>query len=146
MIRAMVSELTTAVVAALREQAPALMGEELALLALDLHPWHGQIALCLLTEAECLGDPDLRDPVEMAGWRFFEFSERLEAWRAVHPLAQAMKADYEASRESAEKYFEVGAQVLGSPQVATELAKYRLGRQFRLSVAHPDSQREYCVS
>jgi hypothetical protein len=139
------TKLADAIVEAVREFAPQLGTEAVAMLAVDCHPWHGTVALALLTAAEVELDQRLADPAEMAAWRHFEFTRELSSWRPVAELGRQMQAAYDAGDRSqlAEAFQRACATAVSSPQVAAALARLRRAAGLRLSVAHPDDRREF---
>jgi len=93
-------ELALAIADALRS-AP-LRGRVIRAIALDVHPWHGHIGLCVLTD-EDEEYPSLREQREdMASWSFFNLAATPEGPR-VAPLAEAMRAEYERAGDAKER-------------------------------------------
>jgi len=140
------SDLAGIIAATVAELAPNFAGESIAMLAIDCHPWHGTLALCVLTESECADDPELRDPAEMAAWRFFECSEGVDAWSPAFALAESMRAAYDAADDSAAvagSYLQNCADALAHQSVSDALSKLNVSPQFRLSITHPDVGTEY---
>jgi hypothetical protein len=137
--------LADAIAAAVREFAPKLRGEAVALLAVDCHPWHGSIALAILTVAEVAADGLLADPAEMAAWRHYDFARGLSSWQPVAGLGQEMQAAYEAGDRPAvgEAFLRACAAAVSSPQVAASLELLERSGDFRISVAHPDDGHEF---
>lgn len=116
------------------------------MLAIDCHPWHGVLALCVLTESECTDDSELRDPAEMAAWRFFNCSDGIDAWGATTALAQSMRSDCESAGDNASvatAYFHRCADAFGHSDVVGARSKLGPSPEFRLSVTHPDNGTEY---
>jgi hypothetical protein len=140
--------LVSAIAAALREFAPKVGAEPLAMLALDCHPWHGSIGIAALTAKEVAADKALDDPAEMAAWRFFDFACDFDSWRVAGVLAQEMKSAYYSGDRPAvvEAFFSACAAAITSDAVGGALESFTRVDGFRLSVAHPDNGREYVSS
>ena len=141
------SDLAGIVAAALAELTPKFAGNQIAMLSLDCHPWHGTLSLCVLTESECANDPELRDPAEMAAWRFFDCSDRLAAWAPVSALSESMHAAYGSSDDNssvAATYLQHCADALTHPDVTEAISKLDTSPHFRLSITHPDDGTEFC--
>ena len=137
--------LATSIADVLCEFRPAA-GDEMASFAVDCHPWHGIIALAFLTSPEATADPPLRDPTEMAAWRFYDFQASLAGWRPAVALASAMLAastgSGEGRREVAQRFLRGCAVAVASDAVRRELARYRLADGFAVTVPHPDTGEE----
>ena len=143
------SDLAGIVAATLVELMPRFAGDKLAMLAIDCHPWHGTLALCVLTESECADAPDLRDPAEKAAWKFFECSDGADAWSPAAALAESMRDAYESADDRATvaaEYLKHCADSLAHHSVAETLKRVDTSPQFRLSITHPDDGTEYCGS
>jgi hypothetical protein len=140
--------LASAIVAALREFAPQVGAEPLAMLALDCHPWHGTIGVAALTAKEVAGDKGLADPAEMAAWRFFDFARDFDCWQVATVLAQEMKSAYYSGGRPAvvEACFSACAAAITCDVVGEALEGFARVDGFRLSVAHPDNRREFVSS
>ena len=118
-----------------------------SMLALDCHPWDGGIYLALLMQSEVVTDPAIAAPEEMASWELYDCAHSLIEWKPVEELATQMRQDYLQASEPAtmaDDYFQACARALQAPQVGSVLEAFRLDKQFRLSVAHPDDGREFC--
>ena len=141
------SDLAGIIAATIAELAPKFAGESIAMLAVDCHPWHGTLALCVLTESECADDPELRDPAEMAAWKFFDCSDGVAAWSATTGMGDSMRASYDSADDSAHTattYLQSCADALSHSRVADVLSNVNVSSGFRLSVTHPDDGTEYC--
>jgi hypothetical protein len=140
--------LVSAIAAALREFAPQVAAERLAILALYCHPWHGSIGIAALTAKEVTSDKALDDPAEMAAWRFFDFARDFDSWQVTTVLAQEMKSAYYSRDrpEVVEAFFRACAAAITSDAVAEALEGFTRVDGFRLSVAHPDNGREFVSS
>jgi len=121
--------------------------EQIVIFAVDCHPWNGVLDLALLTASEVKHEPLLADPAEMAAWRHFHFSSGLASWRAAAELELQMRAAYERAGEDragvAEDYFRACAAAVASSRVQQSLSGYKLRDDFRISVPHPDTEKEY---
>jgi hypothetical protein len=137
--------LASAISAAMREFAPLVGAEPLAMLALDCHPWHGTLGLAALTAREVASDNLLADPAEMAAWRYFDFAQEFPSWKVVSDLGKRMRLDYEAGDRLAvaEAFMRACAAAISSKSVGDALAAFVRTDGFRLSVAHPDDRREF---
>jgi hypothetical protein len=137
--------LASAIAGALREFAPQLGTELLAMLALDCHPWHGSIGIAALTAKEIAADRAFDDPAEMAAWRFFDFARDFESWEAATALGQEMKSVYYSGDRPAvvEAFLGACAAAITSDVVVEALDGIARVDGFRLSVAHPDNGREF---
>jgi hypothetical protein len=102
-----------AIAAALREFASGAPEDEFALLTVVCLPWHGVLSLALLTAEELAEDARLADPRTTMDWRHGEFTEEVEAWHLSTPLAQEMRAAYDASpdRPDAARAFLPGGRI-----------------------------------
>ena len=138
-------QLASAIAATLREFAPRIGAEPLAMLALDCHPWNGTLGLAALTATEVVSDNLLADPAEMAAWQHFDYAGELPSWQAASGLGKRMKSAYEAGDRPAvsEAFFRAAAAALTSHVVSDSLAAFSRTDNFRLSVAHPDDGREF---
>jgi hypothetical protein len=135
------------VAATIAELAPKFAGESIAMFAIDCHPWNGILALCALTESECVEDPELRDPAEMAAWRFFDCSNGVSAWSAATALSESMRVAYDSADDRASvgiTYLQYCADALADSRVADAVSKLDVSSKFRFSVTHPDDGTEYC--
>jgi hypothetical protein len=143
-----IPRLASAIAAALREFAPKLGAEPLAMLALDFHPWHGSIGLAALTATEVATDKSLADPAEMAAWRFFDFARDFESWQLTTPLAEQMRSAYYSGDRPAvvEAFFGACAAAISSEPVSAALGEFTRAIGFGISVAHPDNGREFVKS
>jgi hypothetical protein len=139
------ARLAAAIATAVRDFAPALGNDPVALFAVDCHPWHGVIALALLTAEEVVGDPLLSDPAEMAAWHHYNFAAGLPSWQAAVELGREMRAGYEASERpaAANAFLGACAAAVSSREVGAALALLRRTSDFRLSVPHPDDGRDF---
>lgn len=137
--------LASAIAGALREFAPQVGAEPLAMLALDCHPWHGSIGIAALTVKEIAADRALDDPAEMAAWRFFDFARDFDSWQVASELGQEMKSAYDSGDRPVvvEAFFRACAAAIKSNAVAKGLEGFIRIDGFRLSVAHPDNGREF---
>lgn len=137
--------LASAIAAALVELSPHVGTEPLVMLALDCHPWHGEIGIAALTLKEVAADSSSNDPAAMAAWRLFDFACDFDSWKQVAELGEVMKSAYYSGDCStvAEAYFMACAVAISSDIVAEALASFTLADGFRLSVAHPDNGREF---
>ena len=141
-----VARLADTIAAAVREFAPAVGDDRVALFAVDCHPWHGMLGLAVLTADEAGTDPELNNPAEMAAWRHYDFASGLAAGCAFIPLGAEMRsAYYEAGDRpgTAVAYLRACAAAAAGPTVAAALDLFKRADGFRLSVAHPDSGREF---
>src|SRR5262249_16777767 len=140
------SELAATIAAAVREFAPIVRGQSIALLAVDCHPWHGLITLAVLTQAEVAADEMLTNPAEMAAWRHYHFTGGLAWWQRAAALGRAMRAAYEAAGDRgrvAEAFLRACARAMTAPQVAESVELLVRAGSFRVSVSHPDDGREF---
>ena len=131
--------------------------ETIRALALDCHPWHGGIGLCLLTTREEFADDDL-GKWALGDWRLQDFTSSVGApgWPAVKDLEQRMQQYYNGETETdvdlepadrADVIFRCCAKALCSDVVATSLKRYRRGGDFEVGVFDPDHPaRNYCES
>lgn len=128
-------------------ECSARIGEPLAMLSVDCHPWNGVLALALLTQAEILRDPLLATPAEMAAWEHYDIGSTLASWAPASSLGSEMRDEYDGSKHSradvAKAYFQLCAAATASDKVREALARYQLSDIFRISVCHPDTGEEY---
>jgi hypothetical protein len=139
------ARLAAAIAAALSDFAARPSAEAVAMLAVDCHPWHGSLALALLTTAEAETDPLLADPAEMAAWRYYDFARDLPCWQSVAQLGAEMRAAYDAGERPAVAiaFLRACTAAVLSPQAGAALRRLSQARGFRLSVAHPDNGQEF---
>jgi hypothetical protein len=139
------TRLADAVAAAVCVFAPQLGGEAVVLLAVDCHPWHGAVALAILTTSDVTPDRLLADPAEMAAWRHYDFARELPSWQPVARLGREMQAAYEAGDRPivAEAFLRSCAAAVSSAQVGASLKLLNRTGEFRVSVTHPDNGHEF---
>lgn len=139
------ASLANAVAAALRELEPQLKNVSLRMLAIDCHPWNGFLGLAVLTDEDVDGDPLLDDPAEMAAWPHYDCGEGLKSWRSTQSLARAMRDAYASGDRGAVvgAFLTACAGALASSAVGAALDDLTRGPKFRLSVAHPDTGKEF---
>lgn len=115
------------------------------MLALDCHPWNGDIGISALTATEVARDHSLADPAEMAAWRFFDFASDFECWQEVTEIVREMKTAYysEDRLRVVETFIGACAEAITSDVVGAALEKFALAEGFTLSVVHPDTGREF---
>ena len=141
-----VNALAGAVAATVAELAFQLRGVPLAMLAVDCHPWHGTLALSVLTASEVAADPVSADPEEMAAWRHFHCSDGKPGWATAAELGREMGAAYSASPvrgETAVAFLKACATAMASSEVSSAIEAFDRDPHFRVSVAHPDNGREF---
>jgi hypothetical protein len=138
-------QLSDAIANALREFALKHSDEPVVLLAVDCHPWHGSVALAVLTAAEVAADELLADPAEMAAWKHYDFTRELSSWRPVAGLGRDMQTAYESGDRLAmtDAFLRACAAAVSSPQVIAALELLERIADFRVSVRHPDNDREF---
>lgn len=130
---------------ALREFRDQVAGQ-IESFAVDCHPWNGVLDLAILTHDEVVNDRLLIDPAEMAAWKHYHFGSSLASWPAVGDLASQMREAYSKSNDRAdvaEEYLRACADAVATPAVQQALSKYDLTDAFRISVCHPDTDKEY---
>lgn len=140
-------ELTDSISKTLTEFRPHA-DDEMKMFALDCHPWNGEIGLSFLTHSEFENAPVLADLAEMASWKYFDFSAGLIAWQPAMRVALRVRPVYEgveeADREKVVRQFlQRCAQSVASKHVQDALATYRLARNFKITVQHPDTGEEF---
>jgi hypothetical protein len=148
LLDAWIARLADAIAAAVREIAPVLSKESVALFAVDCHPWHGMVGLAILTGAEFADDPSLGKPSEMAEWRHYDFACERAAGRLFIPLGEEMRSAYyqcEDKPAMAVRFLEACAVAATTPEVAASLGLLKRESGFRVSVTHPDSDQEFVV-
>ena len=135
-----------AVARSIRTMKCELLEKVVTCIAVDCHPWNGQLSLALLTTAELDADPTMASPGEMAAWQHFNFTARLTEWSMVEELAHTMRSVYNASTDkagTADRIYTAVAIALTADVVIKSLSELRLAEGFHFSVPHPDSDREY---
>lgn len=142
--------LAAALASAIAEAAAELRGVPVVRLAVDCHPWNGILLLAVLTAAEADADAALLDPREMAAWDRHAMSDRLPAWALVEALEWEMRAAYESAAQTAgdhkvvaEAYFRACAAAAANPEVAAALDLFERDPRFRVTITHPDNNREF---
>ena len=141
--------MTDAIAAAVQEIALLLINESIALFAVDCHPWHGMVGLAMLTGEELASNPMLAEPSEMAAWRYYDFASALAVGKSFIPLGEEMRSAYYQAEDRpsmVEAYLEPCAVAVTAPPVTAALELLKREKGFRISVTHPDSNREFVVS
>jgi len=125
---------------------PSVSGP-IEILAVDCQPWHGSVALAILTREEVERDPALAAPHEMAAWTHYDFQSGLAAWAPADALLATMRADYDAAGAEraavATAYLRAAAAAATSPAVRDALNTFPLSSAFRVSVTHADTGDEF---
>lgn len=142
--------LASVIAAALQEYGlSALRGTPVVALDVGCFPWHGQIGLSVLTAGELDADPALADPREQASWTHFDFAADLTSWAAAEELCSRMREAYYAATgdethgATAEAFMRACADAVASPQARAAIELLNRDPRFRISVAHPDTGREF---
>ena len=137
--------LTQALAAGLQRVRPILGDPRLRCVALDCHPWHGHLGICVLTQQEVEHDPSALEPVEMASWRGFGVITG-ENDGGLEELGARMLSAYLDSVERpacARAYLRASANALVADACVQALLRLRRAEGFRLSVTHPDDEEEF---
>ncbi len=143
-----VKELAIAISAVLAERQEEFSLQPLRMIAIDCHPWSGHLSFGVLTQQEIDSSPILANPDEMAAWTYFEFPSDSVSWHSTKTLAEQMKQAYfraDTPKTIAEHYFNECAKALRTTIVQQAIDHYPRGKDFRLSVAHPDTGQEFYV-
>jgi hypothetical protein len=128
--------------------------DEIRALAIDCHPWHGCIILCILTNREDFSEAQC-GKWSMADWRYYDFSSTPDAsWPFAKDLIEQMTKYYESGAEGtatfrADKIYRACAKALCSPTVSKALNfyKFNLASDFEFGVFDPDrypKKENYC--
>jgi hypothetical protein len=137
----------SALVARALEAFSILAQDRVELFAVDCHPWNGIIVLAFLTASEAEQNPQLREPAEMAAWKYYDFPSVLPNWQPPSDLGSTMRNAYENAGGDraavADTFFRACAAAVGTSAVQEALAKYPRSDTFRISICHPDTGREY---
>jgi hypothetical protein len=144
-----IARLADSIAAAIQEIAPLLANESIALFAVDCHPWHGMVGLAILTSEELARNSLLAEPSEMAEWQHYDFACQLAAGKSFIPLGEEMRSAYYQAEDRprmAEAFLKACAVAATTPQVTAALELLKREKNFRISVTHPDSNREFMVS
>jgi len=121
-------------------------------LALDCHPWHPVMELCLLTNNE-QDQKAVKDwgKWSLADWKYFQFS-RTEAgddWIAAEHLVKQMAEYYSSGNGEEAKIviFKACAEALNSEFVKEAMQLYSLDKEFEFFIADPDDPdaNNYCT-
>jgi hypothetical protein len=83
----------------------------------------------------------------MAAWQYYNLNDGLEAWRPALQLGEVMRAVYEAAtdhKSAADAFFRACAFAAASAEVVAALGRFHRDARFRVSVTHPDDNREFC--
>jgi hypothetical protein len=142
------AQLAQGIAHTLQALAPGLKQVPLAMIALDCHPWNGGLFLAILQQSEVEQDPEIGDPAEMAAWELYDCGQALTPWLSLKPLASQMAAAYRKATDPAvvaNQYLQAAANALSGAQVRAAIEQFPLDDAFRLSVAHPDSDHEFCL-
>lgn len=141
------SELAASISEALVEFRPRA-DDAMEVLALDCHPWNGEIGLSFLTNLESETSPAIADLSEMASWKYFDFTAELIAWKSAMRVGSSMRPLYEGVEEADRKkvvrrFLLHCAQAVASKHVQSALATYTLAANFKITVQHPDTCEEF---
>jgi hypothetical protein len=112
--------------------------------AVDCHPWNGVVVLAFLTTKEVKESPWLAETEEMAAWKFYDFASALSCSSAE--LGSRMQELYEQGDDKAkvaERFFMACAAAVASKPVQDMLSKYKLSENFKITIPHPDTGKEY---
>lgn len=107
------------------------------------------VGLAILTGEELANNRMLAEPAEMAAWRHYDFASQLAAGRSFIPLGEQMRSAYyqaENRPRTAEAFLEACAVAVTAPPVTAALELLKREKGFRISVTHPDSNREFVAS
>jgi hypothetical protein len=119
--------------------------EQVEQFAVDCHPWNGAVVLAFLTASEVEESPFLAEVEEMAAWKFYNFASTLSCSRPE--LGLRMRELYEQAGDDrakvAEQFFVACAAAVASKPVQDMLSTYKLSKNFKITVPHPDSGKEY---
>lgn len=114
--------------------------DEIRALAIDCHPWHGCIVLCMLTNREDFSEEQC-GKWSMAEWRYYDFSSTSFA----KDLIEQMTKYYESGAEGtatfrADKIYRACAKALCSLTVSKALNFYEfnLASDFEFGIFDPD--------
>jgi hypothetical protein len=121
--------------------------DRVELFAIDCHPWNGILFLAFLTVPEVEMNPKLKEPAEMAAWRYYDFASVVSAWKPSLKLGGLMREAYEQAEkncpEVADVFFRACADAAKMTAVQRAISKYKLSNAFRITVCHPDTGQEY---
>jgi hypothetical protein len=137
--------LADAIAATLLEFRPRV-ANRLECFAVDCAPWNGNVFLGLLTQDEGEADQGLREPTRMAEWKFYAFTDSLVAWTPATELASRMRPVYERAENRplvVEQFLQACAKAVATRVVQKALSQYELSPTFRISIPHPDTNKEY---
>lgn len=123
--------------------------DEMEMFAVDCHPWNGIIALAFLTHSELKDAPYLSEASEIAAWKNYNFTAKLETSESLSTVGLEMRTEYETSggdKSSIVKLFlRSCAAAVASKKVQDVLSTYRLSGSFKITIPHPDSNEEYFI-
>lgn len=136
------NELAKTIAQALDKNMARFAGASVRGLAIDCHPWHRVLELCLCTDADEV-------KWDLADWKHFQFTRTPDGdkWPETVALCQAMfdyceADDDEDYQEKTTLMIQVCAQALLSSAVKKALKDYKLADDFELFVSHPDDPDE----
>ena len=132
--------------ATIAEIRPTLGNAPVSILALDCHPWNGDIFLAILTLAEIQDDPEIAQTAEMAAWKNYDCGAGSAVWQQTRQLGLELKSIYERVDDKAvatDECFGLCVASLKSDQVQAEIDNLVVADDFRISCAHPDTELEY---
>ncbi len=139
----------------LKNQASKFAAHKIRGLAIDCHPWHQVVELCICTELD-------NEVVEkygkwcLADWKYFQFTRTSEGdeWPATRDTCQEMfdycennlpEDDPKEYGRRTDLMFRICAQALAGGSVKNALQGYNLAEDFELFVRHPDKpDANYC--
>jgi hypothetical protein len=123
--------------------------EEIEVFAIDCHPWNGQVNLAILTTSEAKADPLLVDAAELAAWKHYGFESQFASWARANELCSSMRETYYRTDDRAaltDGYLQACATAAMATVVRNGLSAFNLSERFRISVCHPDGNREYVIN
>ena len=121
--------------------------DEMEVFAVDCHPWNGVLVLAFLTHSEVEESPFLAEVGEMAAWRNYDFASGLSCLQRASDLGSQMRDVYEQAGEDrsrvGERFLEGCAAAVAAKRVQEVLSKYKLSCSFKITIPHPDSEKDY---
>jgi hypothetical protein len=139
------NELAEAIADALKQYSGKFESHRVHGLAIDCHPWHKTLELCLCTDED---EAFIKKHGKwwLADWKHFQFTRaaRGHSWPAVKSLAKQMYVYHEkGDGEPEERVWDIICACAGallSRPVVKALQEYKLAKDFDVFVTDPDDE------
>jgi len=120
------------------------LNEPISIVALDFHPWHGRMALAVLTESELARESRLVDANMVSSWNHYDIGAGYAEWQPAQKMATAMESLY-VQTQDANILFQCCASALGARPAVKAALRSAVADDFQMRVVNADDQRDYFV-